>query len=195
MHRALSSRWLSSALRTTERPATWQIPLFLCPRLGASSQGLTCQPSRNPPKRPSPWRLSCRGLQTQAEGAAAAADPAPTPSAPAPALVPIRKLPVQCSGCGALSQTAASDQPGYFDLERKAVQQYLGIEPPKVKKVVTRAPREEDMVYQAVLERLGPAELEKLGFKADDEPSAAGQAGAPVTVAIPTEPQLGEKRA
>ena len=186
MHRALSSRWLSSALRTTERPATWQIPLFLCPRLGTSSQGLTCRPSRNPPRRPPPWRPSCRGLQTQAEGAA------PAPSAPA--LVPIRKLPVQCSGCGALSQTVAPDQPGYFDLERKAVRQYLGIEQPKAKKAATRAPREEDLVYQAALERLGPAELEKLGFKADDEALAAGQAGGPVPVVVPTEPQLREKR-
>ncbi|KUI67129.1 Genetic interactor of prohibitins 3, mitochondrial [Cytospora mali] len=40
---------------------------------------------------------------------------------------PTRKLPVQCAGCGALSQTAVPDEPGHFDLDRKAVRLYLGL--------------------------------------------------------------------
>lgn len=40
---------------------------------------------------------------------------------------PARKLPVQCAGCGALSQTAVPDEPGYFNLDRKAVKAYLGL--------------------------------------------------------------------
>jgi hypothetical protein len=34
---------------------------------------------------------------------------------------------VQCAGCGALSQTAVPDQPGYFGLDRRAVKAYLGL--------------------------------------------------------------------
>lgn len=40
---------------------------------------------------------------------------------------PIRRLPVQCPGCGALSQTAVPDEPGHFGLGRKAVRSYLGL--------------------------------------------------------------------
>jgi genetic interactor of prohibitins 3, mitochondrial len=42
-------------------------------------------------------------------------------------LTPVRTLPVQCAGCGALSQTAVAGQPGYFSLDRRAVKAYLGL--------------------------------------------------------------------
>ncbi|ROV95126.1 hypothetical protein VSDG_05802 [Cytospora chrysosperma] len=60
-------------------------------------------------------------------------EPAERPEAPSAQehvsvqLTPVRKLPVQCAGCGALSQTAVPDQPGYFDLGRKAVRSYVGL--------------------------------------------------------------------
>jgi hypothetical protein len=39
----------------------------------------------------------------------------------------IKKLPPQCSGCGALSQTVDKNEPGFFDLvrQRKSVKKYL----------------------------------------------------------------------
>lgn len=37
----------------------------------------------------------------------------------------VNRLPQQCSGCGALSQTIEADEPGYFELRRRSVKQYL----------------------------------------------------------------------
>jgi hypothetical protein len=64
-------------------------------------------------------------------------------------------LPVVCSGCGALSQTAEPDQAGYYDLERKAVKTYLGLLPEEKKRV-----RNEDLIVQDALKKL---DLDKLG--------------------------------
>lgn len=72
-------------------------------------------------------------------------------------IIPTRKLPSQCRGCGALSQTTAPNQPGYFDLNRKAVKKYLGIDE------TPRHLREEDKLYQDVLKQLDQSLLEKQG--------------------------------
>jgi hypothetical protein len=58
----------------------------------------------------------------------------------------INRLPPQCSGCGALSQTIDKDEPGYFDLKRKSVKQYLAGTPG-----VTTL--EEDTIFEQALQR------------------------------------------
>lgn len=73
-------------------------------------------------------------------------------------LLPIRKLPIQCHGCGALSQTAVPNEPGYYNLDRKPVKVYLGIF-----KEETRH-RPQDDIIQASLGRLGEDELGKIGI-------------------------------
>ena len=37
----------------------------------------------------------------------------------------LSRLPPQCSGCGALTQTIDKDEPGYFDVNRKSIKQFL----------------------------------------------------------------------
>lgn len=75
-------------------------------------------------------------------------------------VTPVRTLPVQCAGCGALSQTAVPDQPGYFSLDRRAVKVYLGL-----LKVEQRQSSEDEVLQDALqnrgdlLQRLGVANV------------------------------------
>ncbi|KAG8160306.1 hypothetical protein KVR01_009842 [Diaporthe batatas] len=72
-------------------------------------------------------------------------------------VTPVRTLPVQCAGCGALSQTAVPDQPGYFNIDRRAVRTYLGLVKDE------QRPSSEDAVLQDALQNRGEL-LEQLGL-------------------------------
>lgn len=70
------------------------------------------------------------------------------------------RLPPQCSGCGALSQTIEKDEPGYFDLKRKSVKQYLAGTHSANKSA-------EDTIFEQAIQRAkehGPQFANKLGF-------------------------------
>lgn len=87
---------------------------------------------------------------------------------------PVRKLPVQCAGCGALSQTAVPDEPGHFGLDRKAVRAYLGL--------LEEEPRrrtEDDVVQEALRSRVGV--LEDIGVT-------------PESLSLPERPTAGESQ-
>ncbi|ORY63994.1 uncharacterized protein BCR38DRAFT_317768, partial [Pseudomassariella vexata] len=176
MHRTLPSRWLSTALRISERPATLdvQLPVFLCPALGARNLSFRVRPVTCEACTLKPWSQK-RSLQSQAETEITWTPPgdAVIHQKIIPDKKPIRKLPAQCTGCGALSQASFEDQPGYFDLGRKAVRLYLGLEEPR-----RRRTRKEDDDYQDILKRMDPAELEKLGLDMEDiAPSLAYEPG------------------
>lgn len=68
---------------------------------------------------------------------------------------PIRDLPENCIGCGAYSQTAIPGEPGYYNLERRNVKEYIGLAQESKRRPRSQA---EDVVKQA-LEGL---DLEKL---------------------------------
>ncbi|KAJ4307108.1 hypothetical protein N0V88_000485 [Collariella sp. IMI 366227] len=70
-----------------------------------------------------------------------------TTEPPALTQEPKKTLPVQCHGCGALSQTTVPDEAGYYDVSRKAVKQYLGLE---VKEERIRGGSTDDIVKQAL---------------------------------------------
>ncbi|KAL8381055.1 hypothetical protein RB595_005378 [Gaeumannomyces hyphopodioides] len=70
-------------------------------------------------------------------------------------------LPPQCTGCGAITQTATPGRPGYYSPERKDVKLSSGLEPPPPK-VPTRHEKE-DSIVTAALRSVKPEELEKLG--------------------------------
>lgn len=86
----------------------------------------------------------------------------------------VRRLPLQCTGCGAFTQTMDPSQPGYFNLKRKAVQEYLGLIEPKTPRV-DEVP-EADRVVEEALSKLPPEQLEALGLSKDhliaDRPAA-----------------------
>ncbi|KAI3319178.1 hypothetical protein HD806DRAFT_510256 [Xylariaceae sp. AK1471] len=150
MHRALASRWLNNALNIAERPTRLELPVFLCPSVRTSPRLYTQVPSR---LRGAPWTTPRRCLHLQADPSTTV-----TPvSDPSSVSLPTQKLPRQCRGCGALSQTSHSNQPGYFDLTRKAVQKYLGIDGS------SHSSRREDKIYEDALKQFDPKELEKQG--------------------------------
>ncbi|KAI1495525.1 hypothetical protein F5X99DRAFT_403272 [Biscogniauxia marginata] len=155
MHRALSSRWLKDALNIADRPARLELPLFLCP--SAKSIRLRPRPSADPSlsqPRGLPWNIHRRGLHTPADPSTATSlDLGSSVIQPAPA----HKLPKQCTGCGAFSQASHPNMPGYYDLERKAVRRYLGVEPS------FRRSRHEDKIFEDALKHFDHEELAKRG--------------------------------
>lgn len=76
-----------------------------------------------------------------------------------------RHLPLQCTGCGAFTQTTDPAQAGYVNLERKAVQEYLGLLEPKAPRV-EEIP--EDKVVEEALDNLSPEQLEALGLSKEN---------------------------
>jgi len=98
------------------KPSSITIPLFLCSLL-RPYESLSLGRSRNaqlsrPQKRklyietviPPAQSLSVQGL--------------PTPSQ-------LLELPRSCPGCGALTQTISSDQPGFYSTNRKSVRAFI----------------------------------------------------------------------
>ncbi|KAI1333974.1 hypothetical protein F5Y15DRAFT_403345 [Xylariaceae sp. FL0016] len=153
MHRALSSRWLNSALNITEQSSRVELPLFLCP----SARSISCLPRTSSVAthrlRPSTWSAPRRCLHMQADNSSTTVtiDPAVHKA------VPVHKLPRQCTGCGALSQVAHPSQPGYFDLKRKAVKSYIGAEED------ADISRREDEIFKNALGAINKEDLEKQG--------------------------------
>ncbi|KAI1132580.1 hypothetical protein F5Y10DRAFT_230880 [Nemania abortiva] len=151
MRRALTSKWLNKA------PIGLDLPVFLCPLLATTSSYV---PRSSLPVssrvRGAPWAATLRRcLHMQADSSTTVtpvSDPPPTVLT-----VPTKTLPRQCRGCGALSQTSHPNEPGYFDLSRKAVQKYLAPDGPS-----SRSQRE-DKIYEDALRQLDSKELEKQG--------------------------------
>ncbi|KAI8945125.1 hypothetical protein F4801DRAFT_569505 [Xylaria longipes] len=156
MHRALASRWLNNALNLAERPARLEVPVFLCPAVRTTSsytpRSSVWVSSR---LRSASWiTTSKRCLHMQAD-ASTTVTPASDPSAVLS--IPQKPLPRQCRGCGALSQTFHPNQPGYFDLSRKAVRKYLGTDES------SNRSRAEDKIYEDALRQLDAKGLEEQG--------------------------------
>lgn len=76
----------------------------------------------------------------------------------------LKRLPLQCTGCGAFTQTVDPASAGYFNLGRKAVREYLGL-------VQTKSPKkevpDEDRVVVEALNNFPPEQLEALGLSRD----------------------------
>ncbi|KAI0009276.1 hypothetical protein F4779DRAFT_582780 [Xylariaceae sp. FL0662B] len=156
MHHTLSSKWLNAALNIAEHPAKVELPLFLSPSINILShrRGLSSVAS-SPRFRDLRWRPQGRRcLHMQADSPTATL---PDSNQSAHQHLPVHKLPRQCRGCGALSQTVHPNQPGYFDLHRKALQKYLGTG------TAADRSRHEDKIYEDALKHFDHKELEKQG--------------------------------
>ncbi|KAK1986679.1 hypothetical protein LZ30DRAFT_581513 [Colletotrichum cereale] len=158
MHRALSSRWLRSALSIGDRAALGEVPVYLCPSFSAASARHSFAPAAGA-HRKLPYRQR-RCVHVEANTTTEAA--APPPPATEPTLkLSTKKLPLQCSGCGALAQTTDAGQAGYYDLSRKAVREFLTSDS---EKDAEKELREEDKVVDEALQNLGEEQLAQLGL-------------------------------
>ncbi|KAF4123806.1 genetic interactor of prohibitins 3, mitochondrial [Geosmithia morbida] len=163
MHRAVSARWLSRALRIREGPSLLSTapPTFLCPAVAfhaSSGTSRTCLAATPAQRR----RLHIEATSTEQ----AVDDPTPgtagepeVQSVSAP--LPRRKLPVTCAGCGALSQTHDEKQLGFYNVKGKRVQKWLR---PEKQLSAKEKKSQEDHVVSTALSTLGAEELEALGI-------------------------------
>lgn len=163
MHRALSSRWLRSALGTGDRAALVELPSYLCPALSGTSFRVSSSNSNATTlltKRTHPAAQQHRRLHT----ISATEDPQ-TSEALQNVDAPKKKtLPMQCHGCGGFAQSTDPDQAGYYDLDRRAVRRYLGLEGEDGKPLRDRT--HEDMVVEQALGSVDAARLAELGIDA-----------------------------
>ena len=102
---------MSYSVRTSSllKAPTDLIPLFLCPLLATCTRGYPGSAQR--PPRP-------RRHQLHVDVAAAALHSFPNPSQ-------VLHLPRSCPGCGALTQTVCTEQPGYYGTNRKSVKAFI----------------------------------------------------------------------
>ncbi|KAK4454957.1 hypothetical protein QBC34DRAFT_445307 [Podospora aff. communis PSN243] len=167
--RMLSARLLKSVFSLERCTSPARLPVFLCPALQRAPFSIGSLGHRP---------LTRRHVQTRRLHAQAAAH---SPSGAEHLHTPKpRLLPVQCSGCGALSQTTTPGVPGYFDLQRRSVAEYLGIAEPK-----PRLPRKDDEIIKSALtdadlEELKDQGVDLLGLVKDDEETAPLNDRAPV---------------
>ncbi|KAK3315265.1 hypothetical protein B0H66DRAFT_564895 [Apodospora peruviana] len=173
MHQAghtLSSRWLgrvfSLSLDRSHSAASSHPPEYLCPALWSGAPESTVVPRRHFTSRPRQfahgYHYGCssrvRGLHAHAEAAITSA-PEPQTERLDISRQPVKALPLNCTGCGASSQTTVPNQPGYYDMSRNAIKQYLGIATAPKKLV-----RKDDEVVQQALAGLDLEQMEKLGI-------------------------------
>ncbi|KAH6848389.1 hypothetical protein B0I37DRAFT_377507 [Chaetomium sp. MPI-CAGE-AT-0009] len=148
--RALPSRWLGRVFNIERRTAPSEVPLYLCPAFRSfSTEHATlrrpCRETANP--------VRMRRLHTETIASANVEPPSLSKQ-------PTRTLPLQCHGCGALSQTTVPDEAGYYDVSRKAVKQYLGL----VEETGGEKPVETDQIVQQALQAVDVEALERQGI-------------------------------
>jgi genetic interactor of prohibitins 3, mitochondrial len=111
------------------------LPVFLCP-------GLLRFPSVQPNRRPQESRRTPYQAQQIHITSIASKSSGTLPAVLAPLL---ERLPQQCAGCGALSQTVDKEAPGFYTPTRKSIRQYLEGTPSSMKSA-------EDEIVKAALE-------------------------------------------
>ncbi|KAB5528172.1 hypothetical protein GE09DRAFT_1150611 [Coniochaeta sp. 2T2.1] len=181
--RTASSQWLKRAFNVERHVGSTDIPTFLCPAITRSTTSATS------PRIPS---LHTQRIRTQGRRSYTTSTTSPTikttsPSVPDPALLrhaDTKSLPVACSGCGALSQVSDPEQAGYFNLERKAVQSYLGLYKEE------KHARKDDVIVQDILKNLDLGKLGDVGemlksVAGADRPPPAPETPAPETAKPP----------
>ncbi|KAK0612870.1 hypothetical protein B0T17DRAFT_498864 [Bombardia bombarda] len=169
----LSSRWLGRVfgLDRCSAAASGPPPLYLCPALNRSPAAVahfttaTSASTTTTAGPRQPCRQQHRSVNRYAQIRKLHAQSAVSKTEVATSFADrnaAKGLPAQCSGCGALSQTAVPDTPGYFDLSRTAVRKYLGLEVEEKKPIRVR--RDDELVQQA----LRGVDLEELARRGID---------------------------
>lgn len=137
----------------------FSIPAFLCPAL---LRPPVATPLHHAPTLKRSKKFSTLGrARQQATAAIPPADatenqPIDTPQGNAP--ISGRSLPRACPGCGAPSQVFDKSEAGFYNVDRKVVQEYLGWKTDRIQEA-----SEEDDVYARALKSVDSTVLEELG--------------------------------
>jgi hypothetical protein len=144
------------------------IPAFLCPTL---LRAPVATPHRHVPS-PSSKKFSTLGRARQQATAVPSAETIESPplsTAPNHETTTQKGLPRACPGCGAPTQIYDKKEAGYYNVDRKVVQQYLGWDADKAHEAT-----EEDDIYTNALKNVDPALFGELGLDPrKDEANAA----------------------
>lgn len=132
------------------------LPVFLCP-------GILRFSNLQPKQRHQGTR---RPLIHSQQRHLASTAPNPPKSLPKDHVSLLERLPQQCAGCGALSQTVDQDAAGFFTPTRKSIREYLGIRPSSKNRSA------ENKIVQEALENAGSIEV---GFDLEDSPAPPGE--------------------
>ncbi|KAF2829638.1 hypothetical protein CC86DRAFT_367594 [Ophiobolus disseminans] len=150
------------------------IPSFLCPALLRAPAPI---PRRHTPQTAPSKKFSTFGRAQQQPSAAPSTEdiedaPLDAPSTNAP---PSRtSLPRACPGCGAPAQIFDKKEAGYYNVDRRVVQKYLGWDVGRAQEAT-----EEDEVYANALKSVDPALLGELGLEKDAVQSPSESRGKP----------------
>ncbi|KAK7417178.1 hypothetical protein QQX98_004781 [Neonectria punicea] len=186
MHRALTAQWLNRALSIGEASSSSGVSLFLCPAVGVSARlsrtGLAASSSR-------PGIYSRRLNHTEAIPTTISNDaPVPTPGPVDTAredvsqdVQPRRRLPMNCTGCGAFAQTTDPELLGYFDVESRRVRKWLHPRAPEPKVKESK----EDGVVDGALKSMDPSILQELGLDPSVLLASGESEGAALAALVP----------
>lgn len=112
-------RIASRAVRQVEHHSSVDLPAFLCPALLGTQQHRGLSQQR-------------RKLHTTPETSSSIRDPISLESLPikrtaksVKEAAAVAKLPPQCPGCGAITQTIEKDEPGFYNLKRQTIRHFL----------------------------------------------------------------------
>ncbi|KAM0126268.1 hypothetical protein ACHAP3_009345 [Botrytis cinerea] len=133
--------------------AVAEIPTFLCPLLARNLQSPKLV--HNQPRKS--VRIQRRYVQSQAQSQ----DQDTPKSSSIASGQAVARLPSQCAGCGALSQTTVEDEAGYYSLTRRSVKDFLGTSHSAKNTKATA----EDEIVQRALENVDSTILETLGIE------------------------------
>ena len=158
--RIAGARLVTRAIKQVETPLV-ELPLFLCPALLGATRSQS-----------SPFPFQRRKLHTTpSQAIISESNPSQTPDQ---AKRLGARLPLQCAGCGALSQTVDNDEPGFYNLKRKTVKEYIAGTSGKSADLEIQ---DEDRIIQQSLENasstVDPKLLKQLAFTLPTKISAS----------------------
>ena len=146
---------MKAAVRYLNKPSLqrWTIPVFLCSYLQSAKVSTALHTSRVTSSRCTSQR---RSLHLR-NGSSIKEDVVPP-------LAVVQKLPVNCPGCGAYTQTLSPQEAGYYSQTRKRLRKFLASQQDSGAKAWQE---EEETVYSRTISGTNASLLEELGLDSD----------------------------
>jgi genetic interactor of prohibitins 3, mitochondrial len=155
MHRALSARWITKAMRLGDLTPSTIVPVFLCPSVHTK----ILHDSRLGQHQTTPSAYQAqqrREFHAVAEAGSIVLTEIEKPTSST------RRLPINCSGCGAFSQTNDPRQFGFYDLRSRRIKSWLHPQ----RHDLSSPDADENRIVQGTLAALSEERLRELGLEA-----------------------------
>ena len=146
---------MRAAVRSLNKPSfqKWTIPDFLCPFV-ESAKAPTALSRIRPASRPCTLQRRCLHVE----------DGSPIKEDVVPPLAVVQKLPLNCPGCGAYTQTLSPQEAGFYQPTQKRLRNF----PASQQDPDARARQEEEAaVYSRTISGTNASLLESLGLDND----------------------------